>query len=71
MSKLLLKCLIIVWVHYIEIPGLHLLSELFLFSQLGPYISTFNVTVPLGLWMFERPGELRLNHSRLKFRTVY
>ena len=43
MSKLLLKCLIIVWVHYIEIPGLHLLSELFLFSQLGPYISTFNI----------------------------
>ena len=23
------------------------------------------VTVPLGLWMFERPGELRLNHSEL------
>ena len=22
-----------------------------------------DVTVPLGLWMFERPGELRLNHS--------
>ena len=30
-----------------------------------------NVTVPLGLWMFERPGELRLNHSWLKFRTIY
>ena len=29
------------------------------------------VTGPLGLWMFERPGELRLNHSWLKFRTIY
>ena len=31
--------------HYIEIPGLHLLSELFLLSQLGPYISTFNIII--------------------------
>ena len=29
------------------------------------------VTVPLGLWMFERPGELWLNHSWFNFRTVY
>ena len=29
------------------------------------------VTVPLGLWMFERPGELLLNHSWFKFRTIY
>ena len=31
----------------------------------------FYVTVPLGLWMFERPGELRLNHSWFNFKTVY
>ena len=29
------------------------------------------VTVPLGLWMFERPGELRLIHSWFKFRIIY
>ena len=29
------------------------------------------VTVPLGLWMFERPGELWLNHSNVNFKTVY
>ena len=29
------------------------------------------VTVPLGLWMLERPGELQLNHSWFNFRTVY
>ena len=23
------------------------------------------------LWMFERPGELQLNHSWLKFKTIY
>ena len=39
------------------------------------YLSTHHksiiVTVPLGLWMFERPGELRLNHSNVNFRIVY
>ena len=29
------------------------------------------VTVPLGLWMFERPGELRLNHSNVIFNYFY
>ena len=35
------------------------------------FVGHDSVTVPLGLWMFERPGELRLNHSWLKFRTIY
>ena len=30
-----------------------------------------NVTVPLGLWMFERPGELRLKHSNVNFNYIY
>ena len=30
-----------------------------------------DVTVPLGLWMFERPGELRLNHSNVIFNYFY
>ena len=29
-----------------------------------------NVTVPLGLWMFERPGELRLNHSNVNLYYI-
>ena len=33
--------------------------------------SCTNVTVPLGLWMFERPGELRLNHSNVIFNYFY
>ena len=34
-------------------------------------IEWFIVIVPLGLWMFERPGELQLNHSYINFKTVY
>ena len=30
-----------------------------------------NVTGPLGLWMFERPGELQLNHSNVNFNYIY
>ena len=30
-----------------------------------------NVTVPLGLWMFKRPGELRLNHNNVIFNYFF
>ena len=38
---------------------------------LGPTFGVKNVTVPLGLWMFERPGKLRLNDSNVNFKSVY
>ena len=30
-----------------------------------------SVTGPLRLWLFERPGELRLNHSNVNFKYIY
>ena len=37
-------------------------------TSLRSYVT---VTGPLGLWMFERPGELRLNHSNVNFNYFY
>ena len=41
------------------------------FTIFGSVPGWDTVTVPLGLWMFERPGELWLNRSWFNFRTVY
>ena len=46
------------------------ITRMYVFGENYIYVQGI-VTGPLGLSMFERPGELWLNHSNVNFKYVY